>query len=401
MEDFWLFLEPYTFIFEGDGFFMIYNSINYKRAVFPYENKYHRLVKHLNEPSNMYCIKISFEEKCKLSELIDFIRLSYSGDVVSTEITPNQPAIIPPYPYIINDIQKGLNSNLQNCLFSLSLYLPTPQSNAGIEYNDQYILPKRMEKKQPLSLDNYIDFLGSIDYFIPTINLLGGNIWTCEWLDKLISNCLQITDNLYIVSHICDIPKELNKFINSPQISIKCLIDDEIIKKNDLSHRVDAIMKQFNVDFVFVISSMDGYLSVERLIKDKCIESYIILPYFTNDNYDFIKEYVFLDREDVFDISLSKPQVFRNMLVNKMYFGNLIIDENGYIYTNPSNKTSLNIRKDSLNSILNYCISSSTSFWLKTRKDGKCQKCVHRFLCPPITELEIKTEGVACSFIEV
>ena len=61
MKKYWLYLEPFTFIFKGDNKYLIYNSLNGKMALFSDPTSLNYISK-LDEQYSGYCIVITEQE---------------------------------------------------------------------------------------------------------------------------------------------------------------------------------------------------------------------------------------------------------------------------------------------------------------------------------------------------
>ena len=79
--------------------------------------------------------------------------------------------------------------------------------------------------------------------------------------------------------------------------------------------------------------------------------------------------------------------IFRRQTLNEFYFGNVTIMFNGDVYNNINNDCIDNIFRHSLLQLL--LNNGKSNNWFLTRdKITPCNKCIYRFLCPPISNYE-------------
>ena len=113
--------------------------------------------------------------------------------------------------------------------------------------------------------------------------------------------------------------------------------------------------------------------------------SYKIVPFFTESNYDFLREYVFTDSEDLQSLPMSRRKFIANHFVNSLAFGKIYIRLDGNVYTNLK-EAPIGTIQDSPIKISNKGLISE---WTKTRFIVEpCKNCIYRSLCPSISDLE-------------
>jgi pseudo-rSAM protein len=179
-------------------------------------------------------------------------------------------------------------------------------------------------------------------------------------------------------------------------ILYNCCIDVNSYKEKEIFQKVDSTLKKVKIDkFIFTVVSEDNVMVIEKLIDFFGILNFEILPVYDN-NYSFIENNVCLSKEELENFSISKTSVLRNMTINSTYFGKILINESGKVFTGTTHSLNLNINNDTLGVIISKALRSKKSMWMKTRDKLTCSNCEYRYLCPPVSELECCHSIVAC-----
>lgn len=112
-----------------------------------------------------------------------------------------------------------------------------------------------------------------------------------------------------------------------------------------------------------------------------------ILSYYSN-NLEFIRKYVFTKKSYFEETSHELDEFVKRELINPNYFGKLIIDYNGDVYSGFKKKKNGNIYKDNIVEIINTQFKDENSWRLTRKKVTPCSECNYSNICPPISNLE-------------
>jgi pseudo-rSAM protein len=142
------------------------------------------------------------------------------------------------------------------------------------------------------------------------------------------------------------------------------------------------------VNYNFIVESEKDCNFAEHLITDLEIVNFVLNPFYNKKNLSFFRENVFLSKNDILDAKPSVSDIYARQTVNSNYYGKLTIKNNGDVHSNINEKKTGNIIKATLHEFAYKEIKSGNS-WRKTRNNVKpCNKCVYRFLCPPVSNYE-------------
>ena len=111
------------------------------------------------------------------------------------------------------------------------------------------------------------------------------------------------------------------------------------------------------------------------------------IPIYNKENISFFESNVFMEKEDIDNICLSKNDIFIRQAINAGDFGKLTIMPDGKVYANV-NGLSLGTIDGSPYSIV-YKEFIDGSSWFKLRTQIPCNNCVNQWLCPSPSNYEI------------
>jgi pseudo-rSAM protein len=137
----------------------------------------------------------------------------------------------------------------------------------------------------------------------------------------------------------------------------------------------------------FIIENMKQYEQVgELLLKHGEIE-YQIEPFFNDNNYNFFKESIFLNKEDIFTTTHSFRQIFAHQKLNTHSFGSLTVLANGDVHANVNSDKLGNVETDSILDLIDKEMTANTA-WRQIRDKVPCTNCLYQYLCPSPSNYE-------------
>lgn len=77
-----------------------------------------------------------------------------------------------------------------------------------------------------------------------------------------------------------------------------------------------------------------------------------IKPFYTAENKDFFREYVYLEMQDILAAPIDRKTIFRHRTLNDNFFGKLTIYPSGEVYANVNCSVLGNIQDSSLKELL-------------------------------------------------
>ena len=359
----WFYLESYTFLFYSKNQYVIYNTLNSTYIDCSlYGKTINTVLSILHNTNKTYCVGI-YEYQLRDSQFTEFIkkiRNTFSGDIIKN-IRGIPPFISKPILRILhhpnNPKTKEYNLLGENALFHLhevTFYLENQGFDLNPMYKDcykQFLYPTYTEK-QKLSHAKYLEIIEQLSICqIDKINIIPATIEKKELFSYLLSLSRQYSIKTQIILPYKKYNKEDLK-----QLLIASNKNDVIfLSKNNLG-------KFTNVDYI---------------------------PWYTGDNMDFFKEYIYNDFKDIIEQKNTKQHIFRKQILNDNLFGKLTIFPTGEVYSNVNFPTIGNIQDQKLSEIVYSEIENYFKPWFFTRDYVSCKNCVNKYLCPSISNYEI------------
>lgn len=192
MNEFWLILNPDTFVWTKKNKGMIYNSQNYKSFIFSNKNNISNICKELTNPDNLYgvCVDSEHLKDQSILEFIKNIQNIQAGFLFKKELDKKRPVSYMPILNIQDDIhslrikhKSGTQTNeiLRN-LAEITIHINGDKSYNPLYYKQFTALSN---STKTISVDYIKKFVNkSCKEFIVTLNLVG-DFSTYQELEKL------------------------------------------------------------------------------------------------------------------------------------------------------------------------------------------------------------------------
>ena len=398
MKRYWLYLEPYSFVFEGEQGAIVYNTLN-SRIIHVRSTVVLDLVRILNLSDSGYCVEL-IEEQLKEKEIHSFIkdlRDSFSGDIVPVKETMNKPFIIKPILNLVYDpekfeknLGKTLNENLLHYLHEITLYLDFSCAHSCTycrKCYQQFLFCTKCQSslKTYISMKEYANLFKRLNVIgLKKMNLVVNNPFDNQRFEEMVL-LLKDSDfsiNLYI--HYRNLTHEIvDRICKMKNFNITILADDKITEKK---------MQEYNscgtVYWKFVISSEDEYVTVINDFAGEDIDNVELIPFYNGHNEPFFRKNVYTDVDDLLSASVSKEDIFARQVMSTNLFGKLIIMPDGEVYSNMNTSSLGNLKELPLDDLI-YNEFSRKNSWLLKRDKEPCLNCVYRYLCPSPSNYEL------------
>lgn len=400
LNDYWFYLEPYTFIFEGEGEIVLYNTLNGAYIFCSSDTSVIHLIKELAD-SDGYCIKISCQDfqNVEIRKFIENVRNSFSGDCVPCNNSKGKPFVFKPILRLNDNSYKPHSGskemeghNVLHYLNELSIYL-TSSCNQKCPhcstYNKQFLFCQNRNSSQYFPFEELTSLLNRMEKCkIGKVNFLGGNIFEYKYIQDFISILFKYTFKKCFFSHISNIDEQ-NILLIQNLLEKGCLFTI-LVTPELLDAEFNCCIKNDKVEYVLVV---DSEIALSRAIHK--IDTYPLLnlkirPFFNGKNLDFFHENVFVNLEDILSLPINKKSIFRHQTLNENFFGKLTVMPDGETYANMNYDSLGNAFGDvlSINQLI-YREMSNGKAWLRLRNDMPCKNCVNRYLCPSISNYEL------------
>ena len=395
----WFYLESYTFLFYSKNQYVIYNTLNSTYIDCSlYGKTINTVLSILHNTNKTYCVGI-YEYQLRDSQFTEFIkkiRNTFSGDIIKN-IRGIPPFISKPILRILhhpnNPKTKEYNLLGENALFHLhevTFYLENQGFDLNPMYKDcykQFLYPTYTEK-QKLSHAKYLEIIEQLSICqIDKINIIPATIEKKELFSYLLSLSRQYSIKTQIILPYKKYNKEdLKQLLINPQFSIMIMVHLPV-DYEELNSYIN-LFNEYNITWSLIASNKNDviFLSKNNLGKFTNVD---YIPWYTGDNMDFFKEYIYNDFKDIIEQKNTKQHIFRKQILNDNLFGKLTIFPTGEVYSNVNFPTIGNIQDQKLSEIVYSEIENYFKPWLFTRDYVSCKNCVNKYLCPSISNYEI------------
>ncbi|RGZ19859.1 TIGR04150 pseudo-rSAM protein, partial [Parabacteroides distasonis] len=352
----------------------------------------------LHNTNKTYCVGI-YEYQLRDSQFTEFIkkiRNTFSGDIIKN-IRGIPPFISKPILRILhhpnNPKTKEYNLLGENALFHLhevTFYLENQGFDLNPMYKDcykQFLYPTYTEK-QKLSHAKYLEIIEQLSICqIDKINIIPATIEKKELFSYLLSLSRQYSIKTQIILPYKKYNKEdLKQLLTNPQFSIMIMVHLPV-DYEELNSYIN-LFNEYNITWSLIASNKNDviFLSKNNLGKFTNVD---YIPWYTGDNMDFFKEYIYNDFKDIIEQKNTKQHIFRKQILNDNLFGKLTIFPTGEVYSNVNFPTIGNIQDQKLSEIVYSEIENYFKPWFFTRDYVSCKNCVNKYLCPSISNYEI------------
>ena len=395
----WFYLESYTFLFYSKNQYVIYNTLNSTYIDCSlYGKTINTVLSILHNTNKTYCVGI-YEYQLRDSQFTEFIkkiRNTFSGDIIKN-IRGIPPFISKPILRILhhpnNPKTKEYNLLGENALFHLhevTFYLENQGFDLNPMYKDcykQFLYPTYTEK-QKLSHAKYLEIIEQLSICqIDKINIIPATIEKKELFSYLLSLSRQYSIKTQIILPYKKYNKEdLKQLLTNPQFSIMIMVHLPV-DYEELNSYIN-LFNEYNITWSLIASNKNDviFLSKNNLGKFTNVD---YIPWYTGDNMDFFKEYIYNDFKDIIEQKNTKQHIFRKQILNDNLFGKLTIFPTGEVYSNVNFPTIGNIQDQKLSEIVYSEIENYFKPWFFTRDYVSCKNCVNKYLCPSISNYEI------------
>ena len=397
MKEYWLYLESYTFLWRNNNNILFYNTLSGRNFLIDQHPDIEDIICSWENPKSSYCVKISNDaiKKKAINDLIEKIRSSYSGDIISTDDINGKPFVMRP----ILSFQKGKKqlSEIANYTGD-NVALDLQQINISLDWDiglysvgikDSCYLSNLRLKENKLSTFNVLNFLKSIiEIFRGSIHFYCSDYLKLKEDNCVIWKCIDVYNNIvvHLPLKLMDYEVVLSRFWDS-KLKLKIYIELDVgIEKIE---QTILRLKESSIDYhyCFLIVSAEEYAASESIMTRYDIVDSEIKIIYNGDNIDFFEKYVYLATEDLVQLNLTKRNIYAHMEINTYDFGILSLMPDGFVYGNLLQAPIGSIEDDV--KILVYKEIDQGFSWKRIRNTDPCDRCVYQWLCPSPSTYEL------------
>lgn len=369
---YWLILYPNIFIWTKKNQVLLYNSETGEKYLSILNDKIEQICKSIKKIRNLFSVKISLSNDEICNNWIENICRKKMGEIIPLITSSSKPVSIPPIPMVGDK-----NVNLTH-LNEISIYIGGTEEREN-SYYKQFLHP--IKCIDILSVEKIDIFLSKVTgYNLQIINIVGADSLSDHAAMELSNIIMKYNIETNFITRVDNIDfyiKFYSQNCNATLVVVSHSLD-EYNSYEDIRMRFCNIKNE-----IIVTDEMSYYL----LMNNKCKDEFDIVPFFTGDNKDFFEKYIYMDKMDIESLLLTKVEIFRNQLINSLFFGKLTVMPDGKVYSHIES-VPLGAIDDSIYSLLKN-VSVNKIGWFSIRNKQPCCTCVYQWLCPPISNYEI------------
>ena len=392
----WIYIETYVFIWRDGDNYLFYNSLNGKRILVELNGGLKNIVDRLLLKESFYCTVLpnNFTHQKELANFIDQLVSNQMGNVTICS-EADRPVNIPPKLMLgksVGNLEYFDAKVLEN-VNELTIQV-TGECNLDCKNcSDYYLQLNHCYKRSSHFLSN--EQLTNLSHQIKKLklrklNILGGNLLTFEHFESMVNifRSLEVM-KIYAIQFEQIVLSKIEYILEKDKYAFfQINIHLNEIDKSLLINKFGSLEKYSSKLLLSFIVSNDKELEFCYSLQEKITKlKHEIRPFYIKGNEEFIKEFVFIDTEDILNICPNKKQIFANQVINRNYFGKLTIQADGQLFDN-LNYDSVGTLEDCMEDMIHKIIKEGRS-WRCTRDNNVCRNCLHKLICPPPSNLEL------------
>lgn len=402
-KSYWFYIHPHTYFSQQKGTVVFFNTLNNKLLEYS-DKEIYKFSKKLKYDWNLGVIRVREKEiSSKLESFFSDIKYLFMGDLIDTAQKKNKPIQIMPSPklrYISPELMTDQSKNLLvldeifDCLKSITLYI---NNSCGMNCSfcshayRQFACCHKSSTANEISIEDLDGMFQELERFdIGCIDFIGGDIFAYSHLKELINKVNQTKAKKRFHTHVSNIQDtNILELIAESQLNELVILVSSPFDKSQISEKID-LMAKYNIPkkFIFVTETEHDLDQTERIISDFVLTSVHIRPYYNENNLDFFKDFVYIDRDDIVSNKLTLHDIFSRGFFNISNIRKLTILSDKKIYANTNHRPIGTLGNDNLDDIVATELESGKS-WRRIRKNvPPCKGCVYNCLCPPISNYE-------------
>lgn len=397
---YWFYLEPYTFLFRNENKAVIYNTLNGAYVICPQHPVIDGILNNWEDATKGYGVFLD-EAVLKGEEIINEfvfdVRETFSGDCIEYDEGRGTPYLFKPTLFLNSDIRTkeekektSLGEYVLQNLDEVTLHLPSTCSKQCVKcsvYHRQmnHCTLFSEEDSHPVDYERILYLFQLVG--IQRVNFsAGGN----PIANANIIHYLDMFSDSRFKKHLwLDYTFFNDRYLELATITRSIL--DIFVHPSNWNEQLVKDMKVGNdkqICWHLIVSNEAEMESLEALNIPEIV-CFHIHPFYTGENLDFFREYVFIDMEDILAEPVNRKSIFRRQVLNDNFFGKLTLFPSGEVYSNVNFPSLGNIQNMSLKELVYKELTEGYS-WLKVRgNETPCSQCINKHLCPPISNYEL------------
>lgn len=350
--------HPDVFIFSDQEAYLLYNSTTYDILEINHNSFWDRIFPALNQASSLYRFSVPETVWANNSLALNGIIKGGFADVYdSDEPIPFSYAPIPKFDVDLSTIQSSHDKREDGFILSFVRHITFILDGHCI-----------IDRLDPLL--NYLSYcpLISLNVSLVTRDGIGNYSSLFHRMESICDNC--------------------HFYIQASFWSIEAVISFSHLFPNWHFHICGLVkdVSPYSATFPLQISVRDE----DELNQALHIKAERVIPVYTNNNYPFLKSIMFTQRDDL--SGLSKREIYIHKTLNSNFFGKLIVLPDGEVKSSQYGPCIGSVDAP-LHSIVYKELISDNSLWMRHRDKTECRDCRFRYLCPSISDYELRLKN--------
>ncbi len=371
----WLYLEPYTFIWNQSESAYIYNSLSGQGFNFFHSPETFDIAKNVLNLDNLYSVEID-EQLLNFPKVNEFI--TQIKNLTVGNLLPYKPIVFPPLLNLQSDIER-LKKDESRSIGEMSL-----------NYLHSLNIKVDLKNKAPKYWEKYTRFIRSIEKCnIVQLNLQGDNISNNNRSDVFLKELNNLNLRKTFLLSIDQTSESLLKWLteNLNNFNIKILVEVKFNKSQFFKYIESYKNIRNNLHWKFFVYSEFDYDKTNAVIEEYNLQNTEIKPIYTGNNLKFFEDNIYLTEEDLEKPGLNRREVFAHQALNTNDFGKLTIMPDSKVYAN-LHFPALGTIEDDIRELIYKELTNGQS-WLRIRDMKPCCDCVYQWLCPSPSNYEL------------
>lgn len=388
MKEYWLTLQSDTFLWVKDNKGLVYNSKNYQMFRFENNVTLSKLIDELMKLESLY--RVTINDKDLSNEITnkwvnDLLRID-SATLIEKDESHERPVSLKPELRLQDNIDsyksdhdRNIGGRIMTNLHQLVFHINGSCYGNSL-YSKQIIYPQPGEAEMKLEdIRSFITSFGDQSAFLSNIVLVGC-LWEYSSYNELLAFLHSLKANVTIHCTEQDFLKyrEAQKASTFDNVNLHILVSDYSV---DHSILFNETRTNHSVSYGFMVTSENDLECADQLIERYGLSNKSrIYPLYTTDNLAFLKENLYMNKDIIDTVELSKREIFAHQVINTNFFGTLTVFPDGNVFAGDTVTPIANI-KESLYTIV-YREMTEGNSWFKTRTQEPCNNCIYQLLCP-------------------
>ena len=388
---------PFIHINTKNNNTLFYNTLSGNSIVFRKNEPISLLAKRLEE-NNFACTieedQISSLEQNNFFNLLLENNIGYSIDAEKLQSLPFTTQCID---FSDNQLEKNIKKheylleNIREITFYLNNFTTAKSHSKLHKAHHQFLFPVCEEQAEEIKITNIQSILKETENNSININIIGGNILESSNYQDIVSELNNCSHNVFYYFHYLDlINQEYKNLLSaiSEKTTKVILVVFPFVRGKFM--KWDEIIKRDGVKVEFVVENEEQITEAEQIISEFEIKDYLFRPYYNGINIDFFKENVFVNEVDILEVKESLFDLATKKISNPSFFGKLIINADGNIFTSFNFPSIGNINNLNLKNLIFNLLEDENSVWRVNKTVVEpCKNCIFNILCPPISNYEL------------